>query len=535
MKLFACYSPSHLPLVEQHFRPSIPAALELTERELPQESETGEFLSPGFGRTMMRKVAFLLELLGSQVGDQPFIFSDVDVRFYGDPSEDLLALLGDADILFQDDGPAGACTGFMCMRPSPRVMSFWHLVADAMPLCGFLDQDATNQVLETAPAISWDLLPERYWTFGQVGHEWKMGEAVSPPRDLLVHHANWTRGVPRKLALLQAVSNAHRSIPTTALAVAAPTRGILNTERIRQAVQNIELDRSAAPKAQDAPDEPGALFERHPFEASHARRLMEEQGRQCESAKRQPDRIAIILGFWRGDRARALDLARLLADIEPERRDDVLLVLARQKILPTDEEIARTIAYCGNKFATIEIETEVDEQKPYPGIAFDPWASAMAWFSEAYYSGHIFCPNAFFIEADGCPLRGWREQDGSWIDDLKAAHQETLSLGKRVTGPMMTFGGHRHINGTMAVHASLWPDRPSLHRSSSTIAWDVFHGPVLVSEAGPSHIIRNEWGATDLTAPMFLSMGMESCWLTSMKDRSAFGHAESLLIYRGPR
>jgi hypothetical protein len=263
--------------------------------------------------------------------------------------------------------------------------------------------------------------------------------------------------------------------------------------------------------------------------------LLDEQNQQCQEADCEIDYLAIVLSFWRGDKDRALALARLLADIEPERRNDVVLVFSRQRTTPMDADIERTMRYCASKFEVAPFEAAVDESKTYPGIAFDPWASAMRWFSDAYYAGHSRCANAMFIEPDHCPLRGWRPGRGSWIDDIKAAHRETLFLGKRVTGPRMNFGSHDHIGGGFVAHASLWPDRPSLHRCPPHLAWDVFLGQVLMAEAGPSQIIRNQYAATDITAGMFLSMAQESAWLQNTKDRSAFGHAESLLVYRGER
>ena len=535
MNLACCYTPSHERLIDQHFKPSVESTrLIVNAKTLPQQSETGAFQSDGFQATCLAKVGYILEVLAANLDGSPFIFSDVDVRFYGDPTADLMRLLGDSDILFQDDGPAGACTGFMVMRPNPRVLEYWRKVSEWMRDTNQLDQDAANRLLETHFAPAWGLLPERYWTVGRKGVVWNPGDPITPPADLIVHHANWTVGIENKLRLLEAVRLAveggNASRVTSAVEVAMRAAGGTVGERIHQAVKNIDARRPVvAPAASKQPAKAMPAAERYPFGATHARRILDEQMEQDAAAKAIPDCLAIVLQFWSGDKDRAMALARLIADIEPEWRDDVYIVFARQSATPMDDDIRKTMAYVGHKMGYVPMEVAVDEKKTYPGIAFDPWASAMQKVSDAYYSGRLPCENAFFCEPDGVPMRE------HWIDDLKEAHRETLALGKRVTGPRMYFGNHLHVNGTMVTHASFWPDHPSLHKCHPTQAYDVFHGRVLINECGPSPIIRNEYGCTDISAAVFLSMSKEAAWLTSIKDMSAFGHATSLLVHRGRR
>lgn len=562
MKIYACYTPSHNGMFEKHFAPSLRTSrLNFSVRLLPQQSATGAFQSDGFQATCLAKVGYILEVLAANLDGEPFIFSDVDVRFYGDPTADLMQLFGDSDILFQDDGPAGACTGFMVMRPTPRVLEYWRKVAEWMRETNQMDQDAANRLLETPFAPAWGLLPERYWTVGRNGVCWKPGDPVAPPADLMVHHANWTVGIENKLALLEAVKNTHgacdvdQNDPSHFTVTIPPLSGEAKARverygeaiarqsidlvmdahneakaRISQAVKNIDALR---PVVAPAPPKPPAkampAAERYPFGATHARRILDEQMEQDAAAKAVPDCLAIVLQFWSGDKDRAMALARLIADIEPCWRDDVYMVFARQSATPMDDDIRKTMAYVGHKFGYVPMEVTVDEKKTYPGIAFDPWASAMQKVSDAYYSGRLPCANALMIEGDACPL------SPDWINRIKEAHNHTLQLGKRITGPRMTFGGrqHWHVNGSFVCHCSLWPDRPSLHRCHPKLAWDVFLGEVLLAEAGPSGIIRNEYGCTNISAEVFLSMAKESALLVSVKDYSAIGHATSLLVHRG--
>lgn len=559
MKLYTCYTDSHLALLEGHFLPSWGlSGLELVAPiKLQQRSSTGEFESDGFQQTCIDKVDVILQACATET--EPFVFSDVDVRFYGSLVETMTKHpMQLCQMAFQNDHGGGACTGLMWLRPCEAVREFWKNVRSRMLTEVQMDQDAANRVINSLGArICYDILPDSFWTFGATGRHWEPGMPVNPPANLLVHHANWTKGIANKMELLEAVRTKVESMANPEAKQDAD--GVLRWQRdvkegeevtiqvgrdpkalIRSAVANIDAARPVAPTKPVEPQvprirppipKPADVAERYPFVASHARRLLDEQERQRLEAEREPDSLAIVLQFWSGDKDRALQLARLLADIEPRFREDVVLTFAHQETTARDQEIWDTMLYCGRKFLVSPMSTFVDERKTYPGIAYDPWYSAAEKVSTAYYEGRSPCENAFFIETDGVPLRT------DWIDELKREHRKTLLLGKRITGPRMTFGGprHLHINGTIVMHCSVIPDHPSLRRCPPNVAWDVFHGQVLINEAGPSQCIRNEYGGTDITASMFISMGKESCWLTSVKDESALGHAKSLLARRGRR
>jgi hypothetical protein len=146
VRLYSCFTPSHRPLLDWHFLPSLPEprqalssgsppgpqvmSSDLVIREPLQRSVTCAFASDGFQRTCLDKVDVILEALARET--EAFLFSDVDVRFYRPVVEDLLKCLGDADMAFQWDGPRGReCTGFMVMRTNDRTLSFWELVPAA--------------------------------------------------------------------------------------------------------------------------------------------------------------------------------------------------------------------------------------------------------------------------------------------------------------------------------------------------------------------------------------------------------------------
>jgi hypothetical protein len=228
--------------------------------------------------------------------------------------------------------------------------------------------------------------------------------------------------------------------------------------------------------------------------------------------------LALVLQFWRNDKAPAMELARLIADIESEWRDDVIFVFARQvsdgkSNTPLDKEIVDTQNYVGLKMPWADMPVRVDEKKKYPGCCYDPWANACQKLSGAYHSGMRAHHSAFFFEADGYPL-SYR-----WIDELKEAHALTLAQGKRITGPLMRWDPH--VNGTMIMHLSCWDDHPSLHRCPTNEPWDIHHGQVLLSEAGmhtKSQIIANRYGDENMSSQVWHTTSINSAWGTSCKD-----------------
>lgn len=212
MNMYACASPSHMKLARHHFLPSIPLDLnlvELAQLEQPlldsktNERSTGTYGQIGFNRACELKIRHLLTCLRRQ--GSPFVYSDVDIRFYGCVAEEALSALGDRDIAFQHDGPVGPCTGFMVIRPSFQIVTLFERVLTAMLNDDIHDQEALVRVIG-GTNCRWTFLPsEKFWTFGQTGCLWEPGQDVNVPNALLMHHANWTIGLEHKDALLELV------------------------------------------------------------------------------------------------------------------------------------------------------------------------------------------------------------------------------------------------------------------------------------------------------------------------------------------
>jgi hypothetical protein len=237
-----------------------------------------------------------------------------------------------------------------------------------------------------------------------------------------------------------------------------------------------------------------------------------------------PDKLVIAIQFWQGDLERAMRVARLIADIEPRRREDVIFAFCRRFDTVENKLTRDTFLHVGTKFSVISIRS-AREATGHPDGCYATWAGTLDALSGAWAAGNLRAHSALMIEADGVPLRA------DWIDVLLAEHQVTLWSGKRVTGPV-TERPIRHVNGSFALHLSLWLDRPSLHVCPPGQAWDLFHAAVLMSEARPMNSMCNYYGKCAWSPESLAVAARGTAYLCSQKDDSALEWAERTLANR---
>lgn len=156
---------------------------------------------------MKQKALLVLEAIERET--EPFVISDVDVRFYNFSPEDLSREMDPKtgvswDLLAQpDDGTF--CAGFMFIRPNLANLELFRLVLGGISEYKS-DQESLNSFAlpRLGNLVKASLLPpEKYWT---VGPGWAGGE---PPSGLAVHHANWMIGIDNKLNLLAEILAKH--------------------------------------------------------------------------------------------------------------------------------------------------------------------------------------------------------------------------------------------------------------------------------------------------------------------------------------
>lgn len=213
LALHALVTPSHESLARDFFLPTLPADCRAVLHRV--DAPAVVYGDAGWPRVVARKFDALEAALAAHDDGTLFVLSDVDVRFYRPFAAEVRALARGFDLLFQNNRPGEPerlehlCTGFVVVRAGEPARSFFRRareVVERFDTPGMGDQRGCVRVLADDPgAVRWALLPERYWVPHRNGPRWQPGAPLDPPRDLVLHHANYTVGNERKRLQLAAV------------------------------------------------------------------------------------------------------------------------------------------------------------------------------------------------------------------------------------------------------------------------------------------------------------------------------------------
>lgn len=153
------------------------------------------------------------------------------------------------------------------------------------------------------------------------------------------------------------------------------------------------------------------------------------------------NRILIALQFWGGDKARAMELAKFLADLEPERCRLADFLFAARFDCKLDDKMTR---YVARKF---NVYTRVSRRRGtgWPDGCNELWFSVMEWVQSMVFAKKI--PNykaIFTCEADGCPIqRDWIARLSSEWDRVNKEKPVVIAGALVEPGP--------HINGNALI------------------------------------------------------------------------------------
>ena len=237
MRFCVSYSESHKIFLENFFLKTFPfeEGVTLIIERLAQKCATGGLFSHGWRDQMIEKEIFINKYLNLFEEGEVMVFSDVDIRFYGNIRNDLDKSLGENDICFMKDhnsDTTGRCGGFFVLKVSDKMKDFFGEVLSKLKSYretsvsfGTSEQSAINDLLAKRKDISWGYLSEKYYTHGlyvkgirnfsnenQSGLWWENKSheeksAVHVPDGVLVHHAYWCNGIDNKVHLLNWVND----------------------------------------------------------------------------------------------------------------------------------------------------------------------------------------------------------------------------------------------------------------------------------------------------------------------------------------
>lgn len=221
MKLYTFYTPSHEELINKYFLPSLSnnKEFDIIIKQFPQLCSDGEFMHNGWINTMMQKVEYHIQSCLENHNDI-FVYSDCDVQFLNNEQvvETLLNELEDYDIACQNDvhpyfDRTTYCAGFFICRGNNKTVNLFTSVLEEMKkrYPSMHDQEALNKNLNT---VKHKILSNQFYTHAQTLKKlWENeNDTFSIPKNIMVHHANWTHGIKNKIKLLDIVKEQYEYI-----------------------------------------------------------------------------------------------------------------------------------------------------------------------------------------------------------------------------------------------------------------------------------------------------------------------------------
>lgn len=201
MNLYTIYSPSHKTMYEDFFLKTIPNEFDVISKEIDQDCPTGEFYQEGWDKTCYSKVELFIQACEENLGKH-FVYSDVDVQFFGDIKETLLQEIGDFDIACQNDTGHYYCSGFFICHANERTLNLFNEMKK-----NYVKEDQTT-LNNNIHLVKSKFLSHKFFTVGHsLGAPW-IGQNFQIPKDVLVHHANYTVGINNKVNLMKIVREA---------------------------------------------------------------------------------------------------------------------------------------------------------------------------------------------------------------------------------------------------------------------------------------------------------------------------------------
>jgi hypothetical protein len=218
--------------------------------------------------------------------------------------------------------------------------------------------------------------------------------------------------------------------------------------------------------------------------------------------------MILALQYCKKDMDRSMELAHLLADLEPAYRSDVLMALVRDSATPHDPSVDDAFDHCRSRFPTVQLVLP-HSTTGWPEGPNQLWAGTMDHFASLWSSRATDHRSIFTIDGgDGIPLHN------NWLDLLLAEHAATSASGKRISGvPGVDNLQRDHLSGNMILDLSVWADYPRIHACPPNDGWDCYHAPVFIGEASLSSVVRNDWRCCrSLSADLLEEYARSSVW-----------------------
>jgi hypothetical protein len=207
MKVYTFFTDSHKIFIDT-FVKSFPfeSDFDLEIKYFPQECPSAKYRTDGWKKTMKRKIEYILHSLKETPMNEYFIHSDIDIQFFKNIKSDIVSIIETSgkDILFQNDFVA-LCMGFFICKKNTKTINFFNKVLNQLD--NFVDDQVAVNTLIKSSDLNYGVLPENYYTIGPRFGTWNGNPNIEVPKNLLMHHANWTEGIENKIKLLELIKS----------------------------------------------------------------------------------------------------------------------------------------------------------------------------------------------------------------------------------------------------------------------------------------------------------------------------------------
>lgn len=225
--------------------------------------------------------------------------------------------------------------------------------------------------------------------------------------------------------------------------------------------------------------------------------------------------MIVALQYYEGDIDPTMSLARLLADIEPTPRSDIVLAFVCQPGTSMTPLVSKTIKHCERKFPVLYVESKRGA-KGHPVACTALWTGMMEYFFEYY-------PSASLLAIDGndaVPLHL------NWASLMLAEHAMTLAHGKLITGTPYWLGGcPLHVNPNAVFQMEIFSKESSLrtppeYDGTLMTHFDIFHRRALLTNASLSSVVHTDWqgAGNKISVELIRNRAAHSLWLHGYKD-----------------
>lgn len=200
MNIYTIYSPSHRIFYDRYYTASLPNECVNISKQTEQICSTGTYKRPGWEEFCYSKVLLFQQANRENLGSY-FIFSDVDIEYFGNIKEVLIKELEGSDIACQRDYNQ-YCSGLFIVRASEKTQRMFNLMRDNYEK---EDQHTLNKFIRL---VKHKYLSKRFYNYSQskqcTENVWDK-KPFEIPDDILAFHANWTVGINNKIEMLEFV------------------------------------------------------------------------------------------------------------------------------------------------------------------------------------------------------------------------------------------------------------------------------------------------------------------------------------------